>query len=116
MRVKFQTAVALREAGFNGITDAYYALMLDRNPLTYTEATIDWNRYKDIISAPTTAEALDYIISNGHYVAVLPSTEAWFFSVRKLGNLRMVQQSEGYFDTYHEALEEGIIHALNQIK
>lgn len=93
--VQKETAVLLKEKGFNVPTDYFYA---------YSEGDMT-------ISAPTLHEAADWLREKkGVHVYVKPqwSTEEWFGVVSIYAKNRYTEN----FKTHDEALEAGIVHAL----
>lgn len=141
--VSYPIAIALKKAGFDEPCQMYYthedahdgAVWLTgdpRSPQDYNAPQEDDCPFaRPICSAPTLWQAAKWLRNKcGLHVAVYPCMDSasdadgqvcdkwqfWFFNVMQVSTARFLVDGEGQFDSYEQALSEGIKSALELIK
>jgi|Laugrespbdmm15sd_2_1035082.scaffolds.fasta_scaffold66920_3 hypothetical protein len=132
MRIKFNTAILAEDKGYDGLTDyANYSYDKENlNRLDYWEgqsgfdrnSQIDPGLYDYICMVPTQSELQTWLREEHNmYVIVLPTISMyWTFHIINIGNENIETPPyngvDAYdYSTYEEALEEGLVKALNLI-
>lgn len=115
--VSFKTAKLAKEKGFKGVCYYYY----DNKVLKYTTG-ISQVSTKDTYLAPTQSLLQKWLreIHKIHIeITVHDFSDGYIWgseTVFSIDKNHMHSQYDGEFKTYEEALESGIVHALNNIK
>lgn len=122
MRVSKQTAILLKEAGYDVACNAYYHN--DKNGNTLFDIDDEYENHNSFpqylhhfYSAPTLHEASDWLRSNGAHVYTEPlwdGSKGWIGVVVLLATFRRIDTEK--FNTYEAAYEAGIVHGLKYIK
>lgn len=115
MRVSKETAILLKDAGYDVPCAARYDL---EGELQEYEALLNHNEYVSHgHSAPTLHEAADWLRSKGVHVYTEPvwdGSKGWIGVVVLLATFRRIDTEK--FDTHEAAYESGIVHGLKYIK
>lgn len=112
MRVSKETAVLLKDAGYDVACAARYDL---EGELQEYEALLDHNKYVSHgHSAPTLHEAADWLRSKGVHLGADWDGDYWFWYITLLDNSDSIVG--GNYDTHESAYEAGIVHGLKYIK
>ena len=111
--VSFETAKLLKEAGFDWPCEKWFELK-DGTPVEWgADARCNWNVSKDDFSRPTLSLAAKWLRrENNIYVEVIRKFTCWKFSLINLNPVCIIKLTAGSFNTYEEALEEGLKEAL----
>lgn len=111
--VSFETARLLKEAGFDWPCEKWFELK-DGTPVEWgADARCNWNISKDDYSRPTLSLAAKWLRKkNNIYVEVIRKFTCWKFSLINLNLVCIIKLTAGSFNTYEEALEEGLKEAL----
>ena len=114
--VSFETARLLKEAGFDWPCEKWFELK-DGTPIEWgADARCNWNVSKDDFSRPTLSLAAKWLREeNNIYVEVIRKFTFWQFSLINLNPVCIIKLTAGSFNTYEEALEEGLKEALERI-
>lgn len=114
--VSFETAKLLKEAGFDWPCEKWFELK-DGTPIEWgADARCNWNVSKDDFSRPTLSLAAKWLREeNNIYVEVIRKFTFWQFSLINLNPVCIIKLTAGSFNTYEEALEEGLKEALERI-
>ena len=112
----FETARLLKEAGFDWPCEKWFELK-DGTPIEWgVDAGYNWNVSKDDYSRPTLSLAAKWLREeNNIYVEVIRKFTCWKFSLINLNPVCIIKLAAGSFNTYEEALEEGLKEALERI-
>ena len=112
----FETARLLKEAGFDWPCEKWFELK-DGTPIEWgVDAGYNWNVSKDDYSRPTLSLAAKWLREeNNIYVEVICKFTCWKFSLINLNPVCIIKLTAGSFNTYEEALEEGLKEALERI-
>ena len=116
--VSLETARLLKDKGFNVNVNTYYD---EYNILQVDKPKNDWNDplYLGIIcSAPTQSLAQQWIREKGIHIGVYANASGWGWILTKCGgNGSCIKEIEDdtFFNTYEDALEEGLKQALKLI-
>lgn len=113
MRVSKETAVLLKDAGYDVACEMCY----DKNgDLQRTElGDCNFNESRYAYSAPTLHEAADWLRSKGVHVSIYPNVEwqEWMWNVVVKNEYTCDGELRPTFDSAYEA---GIVHGLKYIK
>lgn len=114
--VSFETARLLKEAGFDWPCEKWFELK-GCTPVEWgADARCNWNVSKDDYSRPTLSLAAKWLREeNNIYVEVIRKFTCWKFSLINLNPVCIIKLTAGSFNTYEEALEEGLKEALERI-
>jgi hypothetical protein len=113
--ILFETAKLAKEKGFNIPILNYFQITVMKNPSelsTYTKS--NWNNYNVTISRPTQSLLQKWLReTHNSGVYVLP-----YHQIRTNYEVLVVKSNITYsgYNSYEDALEEGLKHALNLIK
>lgn len=115
MRVSKETAILLKDAGYDVPCDMYYDQHGDLQRAELGEC--DFNDSRTTYSAPTLHEAADWLRSKGVHVwvSVSHSWTHWQYRISIQWETHEIR-SEYIYDTYEAAYEAGIVHGLKYIK
>jgi hypothetical protein len=110
--ISYETARLLKEKGYDIPTNSVYNLNLYGEKFIKQLYPENWNKYEEpsIISAPTKAEAIDWLESKGIVVEAFYSSHHWFFSIIDF-NVKQKIFADEYYLTRLEADEAAIIKA-----
>ena len=114
--VSFETARLLKEAGFDCPCIEYYTLEEGKIHGWADAEPYNQNEYKYYYSRPTLSLAAKWLREeNNIYVEVICKFTCWKFSLINLNPVCIIKLTAGSFNTYEEALEEGLKEALERI-
>lgn len=122
MRVSKETAVLLKEAGYDVATKGYY---IGGDGVCWASKSPDnHNSNHMTYSAPTLHEAADWLRSKGVHICVFISVDRktgkpfWYFELVDLKTFKYIREGTGShtFETYEAAYEAGIVHGLKYVK
>lgn len=114
--VSFETARLLKEAGFDEPCIEYYTLEEGKIHGWADVEPYNQNEYRDYYSRPTLSLAAKWLRKeNNIYVEVIRKFTCWKFSLINLNPVCIIKLTAGSFNTYEEALEEGLKEALERI-
>lgn len=112
MRVSKETAVLLKDAGYDVASEMYYDQHGDLQRAELGEC--DFNDSRTTYSAPTLHEAADWLRSKGVHLGADWDGDYWFWYITLLDNSDSIVG--GNYDTHDSAYEAGIVHGLKYIK
>lgn len=132
----YDLSLALKACGFDEPCDSYYNKTYasdDEYWHTKREEAYNWNGLDSDcqISAPTLWHAAKWLREKyGLHVVGLPCMDSasdadgqvcdewqfWFFDIMQVSTARFLVDGEGQFDSYEQALSEGIKSAIELIK
>ncbi len=120
--ISFETAKLTKEKGFNISIQSYYSLEEAEDEADYMSLPRNWNAWSKYISAPTQS-LLQKWLMNIHKIRVYPTHGVsgefnyqiykWNYD-NQIGKWQRIGHISSV-STYDEALELGLIHALNLI-
>ena len=109
--VSYEVAKLLKEKGYNEETISYYNNI---GKLYLGNGHFNHNAYAICLSAPTKAEAIDWLESKGIIVEAFYTSYHWFFSIIDF-NVKQRIFADEYYLTRLEAEEAAIIKALETL-
>ena len=117
--VSFEAARLLKEKGYNEVCDTAYdnERIIGRPPTKCNNtklAALSFVFGDNCYSAPTKAEAIDWLESKGIVVEAFYTSHNWFFSIINF-NVKQKTFSDEYYFTRLEAEEDAIIKALEML-
>lgn len=111
--VSFETAKLLKEAGFIVFCDKYFVKPEITDYYKGRGINANWNALDEYFSRPTLSLAAKWLREeNNIYVEVIRKFTCWKFSLINLNPVCIIKLTAGSFNTYEEALEEGLKEAL----
>ena len=114
--VSFETAKLLKEAGFIVFCDKYFVKPEITDYYKGRGINANWNALDEYFSRPTLSLAAKWLREeNNIYVEVISKFTCWKFSLINLNPVCIIKLTAGSFNTYEEALEEGLKEALERI-
>ena len=114
--VSFETAQLLKEAGFIVFCDKYFVKPEITDYYKGRGINANWNALDEYFSRPTLSLAAKWLREeNNIYVEVIRKFTCWKFSLINLNPVCIIKLTAGSFNTYEEALEEGLKEALERI-
>lgn len=111
MRVSKETAILLKEAGYD--VPCEYGIC-DDGAIVKRDLTMwsDWI----IAPAPTLHEAADWLRSKGVHVYCVKYFGNWYYDIQDIETGKTLCSSPYYYNTHDIAYEAGIVHGLKYIK
>lgn len=113
MRVSKETAILLKDAGYDVACTHVYTKRNRLIILNYEESNFDGT---ENIVAPTLQEAADWLRSKGVHVGCMHYYGRWGYELQELSLPDQSVQCLKYHPTHDSAYEAGIVHGLKYIK
>jgi hypothetical protein len=117
--VQKETAVLLKEKGFDLPCRQYYITVDNQIKNQQNNAPFNWNKIQAAYSAPTLYEAAEWLRAKGVHVQIIITPKGWDYDLFDSNNGKWLEDevTPNYVSTHDEALEAGIVHALkNYVK
>jgi hypothetical protein len=117
MIIKFETSILLSNKPYCGIPDYFY----DNNGRLETKSIwyhADFHDDRSWFRAPSQDELQRWIRTNqGMHVEIYCNASGWGWIITKLNGTTIREiRDDVFFETYEEALEVGLVQALNLIE